>query len=273
MNRFALGHFSGVILDVGHILANTHRLFANAPAVTLVAALAKYRLSADTVTLDMHPLVIDTGAHRVLIDPGGLDETPDALMTALKAAEIDPASIDTVIVTHGHADHYRGCMRADGALAFPGAAHYLQRAEWDYWLAVDNPEPYHAETFRRLMPALKAHFTLLDGVGEIVPGIRAVSTPGHSPAHMALLIGERLMYVADVLLHPALVEYPDWFGGFDIMPEAVVETRRRLLRRIADEDLWVSAYHYAAPGTGRILPAGDTWTWLPRIITEDDVHI
>lgn len=202
----------------------------------------------------------------MIIDPGrGFGET-HALLETLAAAEIDPASITALIVTHGHADHFNGVALPDGsAPAFPNAAIYVQRAEWDHWHSEPNPEPHHAEAFQQILGPLKARITFLDGAGEIVPGIAAVPTPGHSPFHMSVLVHERLICTADVLLNPLLVEHPDWYAQFDCWPEQVVATRRAFLQRCAAENLLVSTYHFVMPGLGQVVPDGDTWRWVSLV--------
>lgn len=266
MTCFTLGEYRGVILDVGHFTINAATLFANAPADLLAAALKKWRFDADGLVFRMKPLLIDTGRNRVLIDPGTGDD-PGRLLSALKAEGIDPGTVDTVIVTHGHADHYSGCIDAQGRPAFPQARYYMQRAEWQHWLSDPNPEPHHAETFRRLLVPLQDRFTLLDGDAEIVPGITAEITPGHSPGHMIVVIGGRLVCVADMLVNVIYVAHPDWFAAFDVQAAEVVQGRKALIKRLAREHLWVYGYHFATPGTGRIVADGAAWQWMPETMT------
>lgn len=96
-----------------------------------------------------------------------------------------------------------------------------------------------------------------------MPGVDALFTPGHSPGHMAVLIGGALVAVADVLLTPLYIEHPECTAAFDEWPEAVVATRRRLLRRLVDGNLRIAAYHFPPPGTGRVTAEGGSGQWLP----------
>ncbi|MBT8227117.1 MAG: MBL fold metallo-hydrolase [Dactylosporangium sp.] len=238
-------------------------LFANAPAAELPAALARHHLRAEPIVFEVHPLLVETGTHRVLVDPGGTDD-PASLRQVLRAAGIDPASIDTVVLTHGHADHYIGCVGAGGGPAFPDARHVMRRVEWDHWLAADNPEPHHAENFLRLLLPLRECFTLLDGESEIVPGIEVIPTPGHSPGHLAVKIGGSAIHVGDVLPSVVYVEHPDWYARFDVWPDQVVDTRRKLLRQIAESNLMVFTHHFEATGAGRVVASADGgWRWVP----------
>ena len=103
----------------------------------------------------------------------------------------------------------------------------------------------------------------MDGEQEIVPGIRCRPTPGHSPGHMVIQLGDEAVYVGDVLLSPVLVEYPDWVGRFDVWPGQVVESRRELL-----EELWrigslVLTCHFPGSGAGTVVSEGQGWRWQP----------
>lgn len=266
MTHFMLGDYHCDVLRSGQFLMNAATLFANAPAETLSAVLAKHHLAADSIVFQVNPLVVDTGQHRVLLDPGTSDD-PKRLINALKAATIDPASINAVIISHGHADHYNGCVDADGSPAFPQARYFIQRAEWDAWMDGPNPEPHHAATFRQRLLPIQHCFSFLEGEGEIVPGIEAISTPGHSAGHMAILIGGRMIYVGDVILNVVYIEHPDWYAAFDVMPAAVVQTRQNLIQYIIRHNLLVSTFHFAAPGTGRIVADGHTWQWVPEVLS------
>lgn len=258
MIEFRLGTFRCVVFDVGHFVISAPTLLANATEAERAAMLARYDHDAEGFIFRIKPLLVETGQHRVLIDPGA-GEDHGQLARELTAAGIDPASVDTVVITHGHPDHYSG----SSGPAFPQARHVMQRAEWRHWETADNPEPHFVENFRSLLLPIQGCFTLLDGDGEIVPGIAALLTPGHTPGHMAVVVGDQMVCVGDALINLPYLENPAWVGKFENWPETVVQTRRTLLQRIAEEQWWIYGFHFPAPGTGRIVGG----QWVPETIS------
>jgi glyoxylase-like metal-dependent hydrolase (beta-lactamase superfamily II) len=171
-----------------------------------------------------------------------------------------------VLVSHGHADHFSGGVRADGRPLFPNARYWMQRSEWQHWLSADSPEPDHAATFRKTLLPLEDCFSLAEGEQEIVPGIRCRPTPGHSPGHMAIEIGGAATYTGDVLLSPPNVEHPAWVTDFDVWPEQVVASRRALLAELGESGALVLTCHFPGSGAGRVVRdrGGDGWRWQPE---------
>ena len=76
--------------------------------------------------------------------------------------------------------------------------------------------------------------------------------------------GEEALYLADTALHPLHLEHLDWFSAFDIVPEQVVLTRRRIFDYAAERGIPVIAQHFAPfPGTGYVRKHGEVWRWEP----------
>jgi glyoxylase-like metal-dependent hydrolase (beta-lactamase superfamily II) len=119
----------------------------------------------------------------------------------------------------------------------------------------------HARTCHRY----KANWNLFRET-EIVPGIQAVAASDHTPEQLALAIssrGEQLLCVSDVVLHPIHLEQPEWCAGTDFSPQQVAATRRRLMKRAANEKALVLAFYFSFPGLGRVNQKEDTWRWQP----------
>lgn len=260
--RFECGGFQCAVIYAGRFEMDPAQLFAGADPDVLSQTMKKYGVPSGTITFRIQSLYVDTGKNRVIIDPGGIDDS-GVLLASLRDAGVDPGSIDTVVITHGHYDHFRGSVAADGSAAFPNARYILQSREWDHWVRPDNQEQHLAEGFRKLLVPLRERFRLLEGEEVIVPGITAVPAPGHSPAHMVVLIGGKALYTGDVLLTPVQVEHPDWPAKFDLWPREVVATRRALLDRIVRDKLLVVTTHFAPPNTGRVDVQGNSWRWTP----------
>jgi glyoxylase-like metal-dependent hydrolase (beta-lactamase superfamily II) len=261
MHRFLLDEFECVVLNTGRFTMNAATFMSPASPQARASACEKYGFDPDAIVFQMNPLVVNTGQHRVLVDPGTSFDVPKSLINTLHEAGISPGQITAVIITHGHSDHFNGSVNEDGTPAFPNAHYYVQRAEWEHWFAEKNPEPHHAAAFQNILGSIKERVIFLEGEGEIVPGFEAVHTPGHSPAHMAVLVDKRMMCVGDVLQNEVYIEHPEWVGTFDCWPRQVVSTRLALLRRIVDEKLLVSTFHFALPGIGYVVPEGDTYRW------------
>jgi glyoxylase-like metal-dependent hydrolase (beta-lactamase superfamily II) len=101
---------------------------------------------------------------------------------------------------------------------------------------------------------------------EVMPGVRLIPAPGHTPGHLALLLeseGERLLNLGDAAIHPLHLEHPEWENGFDLSSESAGKTRRRLLDFAAEESVHVMAFHFPYPSVGRVEKRNDGWEWHP----------
>jgi glyoxylase-like metal-dependent hydrolase (beta-lactamase superfamily II) len=196
-------------------------LFINAPAERLTQVLGEHRLKTKNWAEWISPyicLLLDTGRHKILIDTGagGLGPNTGKLLENLEDADISPDQIDLVILTHGHPDHIGGNLDEEGELAFPNASWFMGKKEWQFWTS-EQAEHELAEHGRdmligiarkNLLP-LKDRIYLVDKEAEIVPGVKTVNAPGHTPGLIAISIhseGESLLFISDVVIHPIHLE-------------------------------------------------------------------
>lgn len=266
---FEIGDFQCAVLIDGQFDRSGDTFFAHAPNQDAVrAALAERGGDYDAVPSWFKPLYINTGQYKVLVDTGNGPERGQ-LMQQLDELGVQPGEIDRVIITHAHGDHVGGNTTADGEPAFPNARYVIWQGEWDYWHSDDvmgGMGEAGQAFFNKNLTNLKDRFDFVDSETDIVPGIQAVSTPGHTPGHMALLFtsGEaRLLHVADAIHQPLQIEFPDWSPRFDRQPDVSPITRHQLLRQAADEALLVFAFHFEPPGLGYVVADGDGWVWKP----------
>jgi N-acyl homoserine lactone hydrolase len=135
-------------------------------------ATASGNLTTGTVTLLEHP------DGPVLVDVAAWNQR-QALLDQLAARGLRPDSIAQVILTHAHWDH---CMNFE---LFPHARFLLPEAEWHRL----RQGPGDPATPSYLAELLQARCRLeFFGEGELMRGVRAVATPGHTTGHMSLLV-------------------------------------------------------------------------------------
>jgi glyoxylase-like metal-dependent hydrolase (beta-lactamase superfamily II) len=283
--RFKLGEFECTVVSDGALtLAPSHPTFGGnvATATEVQAALRGAFLPEDRMQAELNCLVVNTGRELVLLD-AGVGPQPvfgpgsGRIGAALAAAGIEPAQVDIVAFTHAHADHAWGIVGANGADLFPNARFVMTGADFDFWTSEANlslPEPIRglvAGTRAALLPR-RDRFTMIAPNAEVVPGIRAMPTPGHTAGHVSYHLesgGQRLLAMGDVANHHVLaLQRPDWPFAFDADPVQAGNTRRAVLEMAATDRLQVLGYHFPWPGLGHVEVRGRSfhfvatpWRW------------
>ena len=163
------------------------------------------------------------------------------LEDALASAGFLPRDVKWVINTHLHFDHAGGNTTMDPDLendprrhirmTFPNATYVVQRGELEF--ARHTNERTRASYLPHNFDPVAAadRWRLLEGDGEILPGIRARVTPGHVPWHQVLLIesgGETAVFVGDLFPTTAHLPLP-WIMGYDLEPLRTLESKRAFL--------------------------------------------
>ncbi|GJD53400.1 Ribonuclease BN [Methylobacterium crusticola] len=274
--RFAVGDAGVAALHEGSLSRPLDAGFVrNASLDAVQAALERAFLPKDALPITFTPLLLTLGGRRVLIDAGFADSGPPGTggtLRGLAALGVAPEAVDAVVISHFHPDHILGLRRKDGALAYPNARILVPEPEWRFWMEdarmADPPE------------ALKANLGAVRKVfggdvkveryawkSEVLPGLTALDTPGHTPGHTSFLLesaGRRLLVTSDVTNHPALfVRNPDWSALFDMDADQARATRHRVLAMAAAERLPVAFYHAPFPAGGHIVRAGSGYELVP----------
>ena len=272
--RFRVGRFECLAVYDGAHAYTAEEYFCRVPSEPLEQALHGNDLKPGSIPSPFSALLVKAGNHRVLIDTGLGTFAPGAgeLKAQLILAGVDPAQVDTVILTHGHPDHIGG-NTIEGRPVFANARHVMWHEEWNYWTSAASEalpvnRPFAAFARQNLLP-LQDQLDLLDRETDVVPGIRAVPAPGHTPGQMAVAVtsdGDELLYVSDVALHPLHLEHPSWFPVFDLDPDQAIATKRTLFDRAAADRSLVLAYHFwPFPSLGHVVRRGEGWRWEPAL--------
>ncbi|SFM71497.1 MBL fold metallo-hydrolase [Methylobacterium pseudosasicola] len=196
--------------------------------------------------------LLDAGCSTVL-GPGF-----NRVTAALAAEGVRPNQVDTIWLSHLHADHAGGLLTPRRRARFANAELVLQDREVAYWSDAGARASAPAalrpmfDTAQAVLAAYPDRIRRISGESELAPGIHALPLPGHTPGHMGVLIAdgsERLLIWGDIV-HSRLLQmpHPDWTVIWDTDPAQAVATRRQIFDRAAMEGLNVTGMHLAARG-------------------------
>ena len=251
-----------------------------------VLALARSAYAAtNPVIRHHHALAIEhpgrnaDGRGVTLIDAGagaeGLGAQLGRLPRNLARMGISPADVDTVVLTHLHADHCGGLLEA-GAPAFPNARVIVGRAERDFWAGnadlsetglSDRRKAAHTGAARAVLERLADRIELVEDGDSPAAGLTVRAAPGHTPGHLAVEIAsgdDAMLHLGDVATHADLSFLrPGWSQLADADPAAATATRRALLEEAADRRLLLSGAHLPFPAFGHAARTADAFRWHP----------
>ena len=242
---------------------------ANASVDDVKDAMTKAGLPREFVSIPFTVFVIKMGGKTIMCDSGTggqVQPTAGKLPVNMKAAGIDPASISTILVSHCHPDHIYGLMEKDtNKPIYPNAEIIVSDVEYKFWTdpaVIDRlPEARKglARRIQAVFPVWK-NVRQVEGEKEVVPGIRFVMAPGHTPGHRAFHLASgkgELMLSNDTAYVPALVvPNPGWHGVYDQDPDVAEVSRRRLLDRVVADKTMICGTHFPFPGAGAITRDG-----------------
>lgn len=267
--QFRIGQFDCTLIQDGASVRTVASFMPSPPQDELERVIRAQGLDPQALEFSISPLLIRSGGTLVLVDTGETG-SQNTLPAHLQALGIDPADINLIVITHGHGDHVAGILNADGEFAFPSARYVFWDSEWAYWSAderfADNPN----HPMLPVWNALKANADRIDLIGgeqaevEILPGICAIATPGHTIGHIAVELssdGEKLLHIADAAHSSFQIGCPQWSPKFDYDKTQAADTRRALFERAACDGVLVCAYHFRFPGVGHVVERDGGLRW------------
>lgn len=201
----------------------------------------------NNIRMAQNCLYVRAGDRRIVIDTGLGSKLNDrlkrmwnvenegGLLRGLDQLGVRPEDIDLVICTHLHADHCSGNTRyaelgSEQVVAtFPNAEYVVQRREYED--AMHPNERTRATYFPiNYQPLVESgQMRLLDGDTQLLPGIDAIVTPGHTPGHMSVRFedsGQHAAFLCDLATYAVHFERLGWMTAYDVEPLRTLETKR-----------------------------------------------
>lgn len=144
-------------------------------------------------------ILIDTGLNPAAVgDPEAFYERPEAGMFGLEVEQditeqVDASTVTRIVLTHLHFDHVGGLERLPASIPI-----VVQRREWE--AGHDAGSARKNFLYPRDYAAGEREVVLIDGDHDLLGdgSIELLLTPGHTPGHQSVRVGDRLILGADV---------------------------------------------------------------------------
>ncbi|MFN0030465.1 MAG: MBL fold metallo-hydrolase [Acidimicrobiales bacterium] len=219
--------------------------------------------------ISIHSWLVQTPQHTLLVDTCNGNHKQRAMegfgnldlpwLDTLAEAGVTPSEIDLVVCTHLHLDHVGWNTMLSGTdwvPTFPNAKVVINQTEFDFWNPT-NPASaameFNSGVFEDSVQPLvdRDKVQLWSGDGYTVDDtLRLLPATGHSPGNCVGLLeskGQRGLFAGDTMHSPLQVWRPDWFCGFDMVPDEAQNTRRAVLERCVEDDAMLMPAHFSAP--------------------------
>lgn len=274
-NAFEIGDAVLTTVSDGNLVLPLSFSYPAAPQDELIALLVKNGLPTDSLVPDCNVPILKSGDRMIMFDVGsGSNFMPSAgkLLANMAEAGLDPGDVTDVVFTHGHPDHLWGLVDDFDEIVFPNADFYMGRTEWEFWRDPGTVDamPEERKTFavgaQNRLAFLEDRINLFEPGAEVVPGVEAVDTSGHTPGHMSFMLhggSDPMLIAGDAITHFAVsFEHPAWQSGSDQDAEKGVATRLKLLDRLVADKAALVAYHLPKPGEGRVERDGSAYRFV-----------
>ncbi|MBV8469613.1 MAG: MBL fold metallo-hydrolase [Burkholderiaceae bacterium] len=274
--RAMLGDFEVTALSDGTVALPVDQLLIHTTPAHIKQVLAD-NFESSPLETSVNAFLINTGSKLVLVDTGTshyFGPSLGRLQESLKAAGYQPEQVDEVYITHMHMDHIGGLMAGE-ARAFPNAIVRADKHDADFWLSqaqMDKAPAERKDSFKNAMAVLDPYvkagkFLPFNGDTELVPGIKAHASYGHTPGHTTYVIeskGQRLVLWGD-LMHVAALQFPE--PGISVkfdsdIPAALAQRKAAFGDAAAHGDM-VGAAHLPFPGLGHLRKQGAGYKFVP----------
>ena len=220
------------------------------------------------VRLGLTCLLVRTGQYNVLIETGignkfdakhagiyKIDHSSN-LLDGLSRHGLGVEDVDIVINTHLHFDHCGWNTRRQGTEivpTFPNARYFMQRAEWEH--ALHPNERDRASYLEEWFAPAEPQTVFVEGPYQIAPGIRVEIAPGHIRDMQCVWVeseGNRACFISDLVPTHAHLPFP-WIMAFDLYPMETLESKKRLLPQLAEDDVLIVFPHDADVPWGKLV--------------------
>lgn len=190
----------------------------------------KNQIAAFLVNFDGKEILFDTGL-------------PDGrIANELVKNNRNPENIKIILLTHLHGDHFGGLSNSEGKATFPNAEVYVSNPEYNYWVNETKND-----SVIKTLKLYENHLHFFNFDDEVIKGVKAIDTTGHTPGHTSFLIesdNEKFLVLGDILHFIDIqLEIPEVAVKYDVDPVKAVQSRKFIFDYAAENNIRLAGMH------------------------------